>query len=165
MNIIEIPKKILDIYIIMGIKLVLSESQVKMLDNHIAQHELDEWGGGRLKCYDLSYEALNNFLGKRDQKILGNATVAIRRDDDIAIKLYDTDIITIDMADILTINVRGWETMTTKSRLNDLLRCRGVHITQAKHQWTIHGENGSFPYENGMEVHQGGYVVKPAKLR
>jgi hypothetical protein len=165
MNIIEIPKKILDIYIIMGIKLVLSESQAKMLDNHIAQHELAEWGGGALKCYDLSYDALDKFLGKRDEKKLGNATVAIRRNEDIAVKLWDTDIITIDMADILTITVRGWDTMTTKSRLNDMLKCRGVHISQAKNKWTIHGENGSFPYEDGMEIHQGGYIVKPSKMR
>ena len=165
MNIIEIPKKILDIYIIMGIKLVLSESQAKMLDNYIAQNELDEWAGAALKCYDLKYDALDNFLGKRDEKKLGNATLAIRRGDDIAIKLWDTDIITIDIADILTINVRGWETMTTKSRLNDMLSCRGVHITQAKNKWTIHGDNGSLPYEDGIEIHQGGYIVKPSKFR
>ena len=148
----------------MGIKLVLSEDQVKRLDNYIAKNELAEWAGASLKCYDLNYDTLDAFIGEKPEKKLGNSTVAIRRGDDIAIKLWDTDIITIDVLNIITLDVRGYETMTTKSRLNDMLKCRGVHITQAKNQWTIHGENGSFPYQNGMEIHQGGYVVKPSKI-
>lgn len=146
----------------MGIKIVLSESQIKRLDEHIAQCDLNEWGGGGLKCYDLNWEALDNFLGKRESKKLGNNTYVERRDNDIAIRLWDTDIITINVVDVITINVRGYTTMTTKSRLNDMLRCRGVHISQAKNQWTIHGSNGEFPYQNGTEIHQGGYIVKPA---
>ena len=42
------------------------------------------------------------------------------------------------------------------------MRCKNVFISQAKRIWTIHGSNGSFPYQDGMEVHEDGHIVMPS---
>jgi hypothetical protein len=57
------------------------------------------------------------------------------------------------------------ETKTTKDRLNTFLRCKNVFLSQAKRVWTIHGSNGSFPYEDGMEVHEDGHIVTPSNAK
>ena len=163
MNFIETTKKIVDIYTIMGIKLILTEDQLERLEKNIGTGELDEWGGANLKCNKMDYAVLDEYLGSKLERLLGYETRVVRDGHDIAIKHYRTNILKIDPTNIIKIDVRGWETKTTKDRLNQFLRCRDVYISQAKGKWTIHGTNDNFPYEDGAEVHQDGYVVLPSR--
>lgn len=146
----------------MGIKLIITESQAQRMDEQLAQ-DMQEWGGTNLKCTNLDFDSLDNYLGKKDQRPLGYETVLRKiNDHNIAIRHYRTDILRIDHANIITVDVNGWETKTTKDRLNQFLRCKNVFISQAKRVWTIHGSNGSFPYQDGMEVHEDGHIVMPS---
>ena len=149
----------------MGIKLVLTEGQLERLEKSVGKVDLDEWGGANLKCDRMEYEALDAYLGSKLERPIGYETKVIRDGHDIAIRHYRTNILTIDPTDVIRVNVNGWETKTTKDRLNQLLRCKNVYISQAKGKWTIHGSNDNFPYEDGVEIHHGGYVVLPSRGR
>jgi hypothetical protein len=49
----------------------------------------------------------------------------------------------------------GWQTVTTKSRLNAILREHGVpgeHIFQKKGQWFLNQEGGAIPFFSGMRL-------------
>jgi hypothetical protein len=49
----------------------------------------------------------------------------------------------------------GWQTVTTKSRLNAILREHGVpgeHIFQKKGQWFLQQEGGPIPFFSGMRL-------------
>jgi hypothetical protein len=145
----------------MGIKLILTESQMRRLDEQMSQ-EMQEFGGANLSCTDLNYSALDDYLDNKDAKKIGFETYIVRIDDyEIAIKHYRTNIMVIDVTNTITIDAGGYRTKTTKDRLNQFLRCRGAQISQKKGNWYIHGSNGDFEFVDGTEIHGDGYVVLP----
>jgi hypothetical protein len=162
--IFKIQKKI-TIFIIMGIKVILTESQMHKIDEQMSQ-EMQEFGGANLSCTNLNYSALDEYLGNKEAKKIGFETYIERIDDyEIAIKHYRTNIMLVDVTNIITINTKGWRSKTTKDRLNQFLHCRGVQITQKKGEWYLHGSNGDFPYKDGVEVHTDGYVIFPGEKK
>jgi hypothetical protein len=148
----------------MGMKIILTESQYDMLEGRVGRLPLKE-GKVNLACTYTDYESLDEELGSKSMKKIGYETV-IRRIDDfkIGIRYHNTDIIIVEPTNIIYLNNGGWDTPTTKDRLNQFLRCLGVHIYQKNYEWFISGENGTFPYQNGIEIHPGGYMVLPRKL-
>lgn len=61
---------------------------------------------------------------KRMQELMGRNCVlrmTYDRDNSIAIRYHETDIITVTPADVATINTGGWHTLTTGERLDDHL--------------------------------------------
>lgn len=148
------------IFINMAKKIIISEDQLLKL---IVETNLIE-EGAKMKCSLVSYEAMNNFLGDKSEKIVGHNTIAQRLGEfEIGIKYHNTYIIRIDPTDIITISSGGWDTKTTKERLNNFLSCRNVHITQKKYKWTIHGTNDSLDYIDGMQVFPNGHIAMPIK--
>ena len=148
----------------MGIKLILTENQLRTLDEQLSQ-EMRE-GSANLSCTDINYHELDQYLGNKNDRKIGFETIVHRVDDyEIAIKHYRTNILVVDATNIVTINTNGWKTKTTKDRLNQFLNCMRVGIAQKKGEWFIHGSNGSFPYEDGTEVHGGGYILTPSEKK
>lgn len=144
----------------MGKKIIISENQ---LFNIITGYNMIE-EGAKMGCKLVSYEAMNNFLGSKSQKVVGHNTTAERISEfEIGIKYHNTYIIKIDPTDIITVNSGGWDTKTTKERLNQFLSCRNVHISQKKFKWTIHGINDSLEYIDGMQVFPNGHIAMPVK--
>lgn len=145
----------------MGIKIALTESQIERLQNKVGNLPINE-GKVNLACRYIDFESLDEELGSKQMKKIGYETV-IRRIDDftIGVRYHSTDILKVDPTNIVKLNTGGWDTPTTKDRLNQFLSCLGVHIYQKKHVWYIVGDNGTFEYSDGTEVHPGGYVVTP----
>lgn len=144
----------------MGKKIIISEDQLFKII--VGSNIIEE--GAQMKCRLVSYEAMNNFLGDKSEKKVGHNTTAERIGEfEIGIKYYNTYIIKIDPTDIITVNSGGWDTKTTKERLNHFLSCRNVHITQKKYKWTIHGSNDSLDYVDGMQVFPNGHIAMPVK--
>ena len=69
----------------------------------------------------------------------------------IAIRLHNTDIITFDNNKVI-IDSGGWQTHTTKSRLNDYLRSFGYHIEQKNYKWMLVNGDERVPFEDGMII-------------
>jgi hypothetical protein len=145
----------------MGIKIVLSESQIDRLQNKVGNLPINE-GRVNLACRYTDFESLDEELGSKQMKKIGYETV-IRRVDDftIGVRYHSTDIIRVDPTNIITLNNGGWGTPTTKDRLNQFLNCLSARIYQKKGTWYIVGDNGTFEFVNGIQVHPGGYVVLP----
>ncbi len=148
----------------MGIKLILTESQVAALEKRVNKVILSE---ASLSCTDLSFDGLMRFLNGREEKKLGNNTWVLKTEDwrngldAVAVKYHDTNILLINSGGITTINNGGWDTSTTKDRLNQFLRCKGVYISQKNYQWYITGPMGTEKYVNGTQILPDGQVVVP----
>ena len=105
----------------MGIKLILTENQLRTLDEQLSQ-EMRE-GSANLSCTDINYHELDQYLGNKNDRKIGFETIVHRVDDyEIAIRHYRTNILVVDATNIVTINTNGWTTKTTKDRLNQFLK-------------------------------------------
>lgn len=87
-----------------------------------------------------------------ESKKVGNNTYAIRRDQNsIAIRLHNTDILTFSANGSIKLNTGGWETVTTKSRMNEFLP-EGYSVFQKSHVWYVDTPKGMVAYRDNMVV-------------
>jgi hypothetical protein len=136
-------------------KIILTEDQVARVINN-SNILLNE---AKMACVYTTYESLTNYLDSKVSKKIGNNTWVERINPfEIGIKLHSTYILIFDPTDVITVNTNGWESNTTKDRLNQFLGCRGVYIRQKKGTWYIHGSNGVYPYLDGTQVYSDGHV-------
>ena len=154
----------------MGIKIVLTESQVANLEKTVGKVEVTEIGKVNLSCTDLSFRGLMDFLDGKNEKKLGHNTWVLKtvdyntKEDAVAVKYHGTKIITVNPENVVTLDTGTWETNTTKDRLNQFLSCRNIHIYQKKHKWYINTRYGVFDYEDGMQVLPDGQVYIPGEV-
>jgi hypothetical protein len=142
----------------MGIKIVLTEEQAERLEAKVGKLPITE---ANMACTDLNYDSLNRFVGGKEMKKLGNNTIVHKIDEKtIGVKYHRTDIIKIDQDNTVILNTNGWETTTTKDRLNQFLRCRGYHIFQKKGIWYLSGKEDTFKYEDGVRITSNGDVIR-----
>jgi hypothetical protein len=90
--------------------------------------------------------------GKNKTSKIGNNTYRINYDDREAIRLHNTDILTF-VSDHVTINTGGWQTRTTKDRINKYLP-EGVYISQKDFTWYIHDsrDNSVKEFHEGITI-------------
>lgn len=144
----------------MGIKIVLTEAQAERLQAKVGKLVISE---ARLSCSSLYYGVLSDLIGQKGSKQIGNNTIAHRLDDNtVAIKYHRTNILKINQDNTVTISTGGWETTTTKDRLNQFLSCRGFGIYQKKGVWYIkeRGDDEAVPYEDGMRITPDGTLIR-----
>jgi len=122
---------------------------------------ITEHAGAKLTCTYSNYDKLDQFLGNKEQKKIGNNTFITRIDEfTISVKLHYTHIIKIDPTDVMTLNDGGFMTNLTKHRLTEFLRCRGVYIYSKKGIWILKGGNGEFEFKNGIKITADGFIVE-----
>lgn len=85
----------------------------------------------------MNYQTANAMLTGRckERRKIGNNTYLIRRGKEIAIRLHQTDIITLTDENEIIVNTGGWHTVTTKARLNEYLP---IGIYQKSGEWFWH---------------------------
>jgi hypothetical protein len=83
-------------------------------------------------------------------KIANNTYDVVYSDTKHAIRLHDTDIITFDNGKII-LNSGGWQTHTTKARMNQYLS--GISIVQEDFDWfVIDAEGNKKEFVDGMTI-------------
>ena len=97
----------------------------------------------------------------KDSKIIARNTLLHRVGDNIAIKFHNTDVVTISPQNIYTLNNGGWQTVTTKERIN---RYAPVDIVQRDFSWYIDTLEGRLEFYNGMQVDEHGSTLGPWNL-
>lgn len=110
--------------------------------------------------YDFGYwQALVRTARRGNSKPIANNTRAEFRNggDAVAIKLHDTDIVTITKDNHYILNSGGWRTVTTKERIN---RYTPGGISQRKGVWYM--RDGSLFYD-GIELKSDGTPYSPRK--
>lgn len=98
---------------------------------------------------------LQERLGNRQRRKVGNNTYLERRDNGVALRLHATDIV-LETTDGWTVTSGGWRTPTTKDRLNAYLPTR---IYQERGIWYWHGGR---PFSDGDRIDFGGVVQAQA---
>lgn len=94
-------------------------------------------------------EATKMVLGKRNrgQRKVGNNTYAyILSDGSVAIELHGTKVVTIHADDSVTLNSGGYQTSTTKDRINQYSPMR---VYQKNFTWFL---SDGTPFEDNMVV-------------
>jgi hypothetical protein len=113
----------------------------------------------------LNFWSAETFLGKRDSKKLCNNTLLHRIDQDtLAVKLWSTNVITFYRNGNVMLNSGGWETVTTRDRMNSF---SGLHVSFSQKG---HSVNGCYRYQdgitfNGEDCLNGSYIIREALIK
>ena len=97
-------------------------------------------------------EAVLMVRGKRNanRRKVGNNTYAeILPDGRVGIMLHSTYVVKIHEGDLYTLNSGGWQTLTTKDRINQYSPKR---VYQRDFQWYISMNGKEYPFMDGMVV-------------
>lgn len=88
----------------------------------------------------------------KESKKIANNTYAVRLEDgSIAIRLYETNIVTFYPTGDFKLSNGGFETATTFSRINEYIP-QGYKVMRTKGQWFLHTPNKTLAFENNMVV-------------
>jgi hypothetical protein len=90
--------------------------------------------------YDEARETLN---GRDSRKIANNTTLVDLGDGSIGLRLHTTTVVTFHPDGSLVLKTGGWQTVTTKDRLNRVVRAHGWNIYAEKRVWHIAHRNGA----------------------
>ena len=91
------------------------------------------------------------------KKPIGNNTWLILNDDDsVAVRLHQTDIITYRPDGSIILDTGGWETVTTKARMNEYLD--HPRVGSERGVWTISSGGIDYFYQDGMVINPDGTI-------
>ena len=88
--------------------------------------------------------------GQKISKKIANNTLCIKDDNKNIIRLHDTNILS-ESGGVITINSDGYQTNTTKSRLNDYLP-NGYYISQKNFVWHLTTPKSKIDFIDGMTI-------------
>jgi len=113
---------------------------------------------------DLLTEVKNEVLKSH---FIANNTLKIHyKDGSEAIRLHDTDILTFK-EDKIILSSGGWQTVTTKARINEFCPINGFNLYQEKGQWFINigprDKGQTYVYYDGITFDQTGRLLSEAK--
>ena len=97
-------------------------------------------------------EAISMVRGKRNGKRrkVGNNTYAeILHDNSVGIMLHSTYVVKIHPDNTYTLQTGGWQTVTTKDRINQY---SPVRVYQRNYEWFVKLNNKEYPFMEGMVV-------------
>jgi len=111
-----------------------------------------------------SIASISHLLVK-SRKVGNNTFEVFYKNGDRAIRLHRTDIVTWrtiycsacygTKLKRIVLNTNGWETVTTKARMNQYMP--NGHIYQHKYKWYVKTPDGDVPYYDGMILDYDGY--------
>lgn len=103
--------------------------------------------------YEVMKHNLEHNIGEQGVKTL----LIQHQDGSIALRYHQTDVVTAYPDGTVKLDNGGFQTNTTKERINRYLP-DGHQLYQEKKKWWIATPNGVVPYENGMTL-----PIKPTR--
>lgn len=97
-------------------------------------------------------EAVSMVRGKRNatsRKVGNNTRAILRENGDVQIVLHSTPVVTIHKDGTYTLRTGGWNTVTTKDRINQY---SPVRVYQRDYQWYVTINGKEYEFMNGMVV-------------
>ena len=87
------------------------------------------------------------------REIGSHKTMISRVDDSIVVRYHNTDVISLT-GNIVTLNNGGYETVTTKRRMNQasIQWNLGIVVYQVDYCWYVKTSRDIYPYSNGMKI-------------
>ena len=100
----------------------------------------------------LTYDKAANLMlkARNGHKRLANNTYLRRVDiDNFAVCLHSTDVVTLHPDGSYTLRTGGWQTPTTKDRINEYSPAR---VSQRKFEWFVRVNGAEAPFFEGMTI-------------
>lgn len=98
------------------------------------------------------FEAVTMVRGKRNakrRKVSNNTYAEILSDNSVAVTLHSTPVVTIHEDGTYTLRCGGWQTVTTKDRINQY---SPVRVYQRNYEWFVKINGKEYPFMEGMVV-------------
>jgi hypothetical protein len=94
-------------------------------------------------------------------RISGNTRI-VNNGSTVSIRYHYTDIVKVNRDEMtIELNSNGWETVTTKAKMNLFLANVGCSIFQQKFQWYLRDASGAtHEYHDGMKLNSDGIVLE-----
>lgn len=122
----------------------------------------------------MNYATAKELLKNRDGKKLENNTYLSKGEENIYIRLHDTNIITFLPNGRTILNSGGYKTATTKDRMNKYLP-HPFQIYREQNEWYLYGKTSvSFwndpnkfrnPFKDGMVITKNGRILKASSQK
>ena len=116
------------------------------------------WRGCSIASINVNHQSASQLLSRGrngKKKIANNTYIKSSANDSIVVQLHDTEIITILPDNVFVLNSGGWQTVTTKARINEFSPAR---IIQKNGLWLING----IPFQDGIRVDASGNPIGAA---
>jgi hypothetical protein len=106
----------------------------------------------------MNYKDYDDRLQGRCQqrRKVQNNTYLERRDDDIAVRLHDTDVVVWHPDGSVTLDTGGWYTVTTKDRMNGYCPAR---VWSNRGRWMVTWGGRDVPFADGITLHPDGRIT------
>lgn len=88
----------------------------------------------------------------RKRKLANNTYLVVRNDGGFGIRLHETEVV-IHYPDHFVLNSGGWQTVTTKQRINEF---SNAQLWQEKGTWLVSWNNKTVAYADHMQLFYGG---------
>jgi hypothetical protein len=107
-----------------------------------------------------THQEAKRLLNGREHKTIGNNTrLALLNDDAIGLWLHRTRVVTFNADGSIVLATGGYETVTTKDRLNRVARAHGWSVYAKARTWYV-------AHRSGTEFEFGdGFTIPPASSR
>ena len=105
----------------------------------------------------LTFESCQAIIKNRPTKKLANNTYLAKKNEEYVVTLHHTDIIRINEKNEFVLNTGGWQSKTTKSRLNEYTK---AGISQKGGIWYISG----IPFYDGIKINSDGIPIDAKNL-
>jgi len=108
----------------------------------------------------MDYAGVSQYLGARQSRnVKGKIATSINRldEDTIVLRYHYTDIVTWSPGQV-TINSGGWQTTTTKRRMNNWLP-QVIRVWQTDWVWNVHINGLIIPFKDGITFRQENHGV------
>lgn len=119
-----------------------------------------------MKATPTSLKEAQALLGNRESLKLGNNTYLQRRGSIAAIKLHNTDIVEYKST-CVRFFMRGWNTVVTRARMNEISRPMGWSIFTEKGIPYVGHRNGEgflkLPFKDGVSLYPNGAITGAGK--
>src|SRR5262249_51934134 len=77
-------------------------------------------------------------------------------------RLHNTVVVAFRPDGSIVLSSGGWHTVTSKDRINRVIRARGWNLASVKREWTMTGPWGNrFPYADGFTIDANGFMGEP----
>jgi hypothetical protein len=111
--------------------------------------------------YQKALEIFESAKNKASGKPIANNTRIVKRDNALAIRLHETDVLTIHPDNSVTYNTGGWKTVTTKERLNSYGPAR---IYSNRGTWLLSVAGKEYVFADGLTISADGNVSGAGEL-
>lgn len=120
----------------------------------------DKWG-------ELNRDKCLKILKGKDSRHLcnGNTYLVLDDDNNPAVKLWATNIITFKKDNITVLNTNGWQTVTTRNRLSRYCKYPVFSMNTARyHGWVVYHLDKHYRFEDCMAIAPDGCSTEPLEV-